>query len=277
VGQIANLTGTSLIHDNIDLADLVWTGTGSASYTSNTAASGVLTVTDGNGHSEQFNLISYTGSGAFTVQNDGNGGTLVFDPPVSPTSSAIAAGSFAFLCGQAAPHHFDGLEPLPHFRFFHGPLDGITANRDLEHPRDSLFDSKADDLTNWHFSVDQNKSNLPPTSQALTHSLQGNIPTDSLGGSTPRENTGIWDHGSGDSFRFKPGLGASNPDRFPEFADAIGSEHAAIGRNADLQALVHSIHNLDVFTEAGHHENPISSVSSNPANIDHVSSYHLWA
>jgi hypothetical protein len=277
LGKIANLTGTPLIHDNIDLADLVWTGAGSATYNASTTTSGVLTVTDGNGNSEQFNLINYTGSGVFTVQSDGNGGTLVFDPPASSPSSAITAGSFAFFGGQVSPHHFEGFEPLPNFGFFHDPPGSITADRDLEHPRDSLVDSKADSLTQLQFSIDQTKSNLPPTSQGLTQSREGTIPSDSLSTTTFQENTRMWGHGGGDTFRFKPELGA-NPDKFPEFADAIGLEHSATGRGADLQAPVqHPMHNLDVFTYVGHHESPILTAPPNPANTDHFSSYHLWA
>jgi hypothetical protein len=86
-GQLSNLTGTSLIHDNIDLADMVWSATASAHYVASTATSGALTVNDGAGHSVVLQLINYSGDGTFNVQNDGNGGTLVFDPPVAPASS----------------------------------------------------------------------------------------------------------------------------------------------------------------------------------------------
>jgi hypothetical protein len=55
-------------------------------YAATTATSGVLTVNDGNGHVETFNLVNYVGAGVFTAQNDGQGGTLVFTPDAnSPT------------------------------------------------------------------------------------------------------------------------------------------------------------------------------------------------
>ena len=84
MGQISNLNGTSLNNDQIDLVDLAWTATAFAQYqptivNSLPTANGTLTVSDGNGHTEAFNLVNYTGSGHFTVQNDGHGGTIVVD------------------------------------------------------------------------------------------------------------------------------------------------------------------------------------------------------
>ena len=94
-GVISNLTGTSLIHNNIDLADMSWSATASAHYIASAATSGALTVNDGAGHSLTLQLINYSGDGTFFVQNDGNGGTLVFDPPAVPaiSSDSIAGAS----------------------------------------------------------------------------------------------------------------------------------------------------------------------------------------
>ncbi|HEV2970744.1 MAG TPA: Ig-like domain-containing protein [Pirellulales bacterium] len=86
-GQISNMSANSLTHDSIDLLDLTWTGLGSANYVATTATSGVLTVSDGAGHSEVFDLVNYTGAGIFTVQKDSGNGTLVFDPPATSQST----------------------------------------------------------------------------------------------------------------------------------------------------------------------------------------------
>ncbi|MGB6398816.1 MAG: hypothetical protein WBF73_24525, partial [Bradyrhizobium sp.] len=273
VGQIANLTGTSLVHDNIDLADLVWTGTGSASYTANTATSGVLTVTDGSGHSEHFNLINYTGSGVFTAQSDGNGGTLVFDPPASSPLAVITTPSFAFLGGEAS-QHVDGAGPLSSSHFVVDPPGGVTADQDLDRPRDPIVDSKPIGLTEWHFAADQAKSNLPPSSQALTQSHEGT--TGSLGNGAFQEIGRMWGHGGNDNFQLKPELGASNSDGFAELADSISLKHSAIGKSADFQAIAHPAH-WDVLTDPSHHESAVSSASPHLTNSDHFSSYHLWA
>jgi large repetitive protein len=85
-GQISNMSANALTHDSIDLLDLTWTGLGSANYVATTATSGILTVNDGAGHSEVFDLVNYTGAGIFTVQKDSGNGTLVFDPPATSQS-----------------------------------------------------------------------------------------------------------------------------------------------------------------------------------------------
>ena len=78
-GQISGLDGTALSHDNIDLRDLAWSALVTAQYQAIGANAGILTISDGIGHTEALNLINYTGSGHFDVQDDGQGGTLVFD------------------------------------------------------------------------------------------------------------------------------------------------------------------------------------------------------
>ncbi len=93
LGQISNLNGTALNYDTLDLADLTWTGTASAQYIAANATSGTLTVSDGNGHIEGFNLINYTGSGHFVTQDDLHGGTIVVDnqAPSIAGDMAVAA------------------------------------------------------------------------------------------------------------------------------------------------------------------------------------------
>ena len=67
---------------------MTWSATASAHYVASTATSGALSVSDGAGHSVILQLINYFGDGTFFVQNDGNGGTLVFDPPAAPAASS---------------------------------------------------------------------------------------------------------------------------------------------------------------------------------------------
>jgi hypothetical protein len=93
MGQISNLNGTALNYDTLDLADLTWTGAVSAQYVAADATSGTLTVSDGIGHTEAFNLVNYTGSGHFVTQDDLRGGTIVVDnqaPSVAGDMSILA-------------------------------------------------------------------------------------------------------------------------------------------------------------------------------------------
>jgi Ca2+-binding RTX toxin-like protein len=78
-GQISNLNGTASGHDYVDLADLSWTALVTAQYQATGVNAGTLTISDGIGHIEAFNLANYTGSGHFNFQDDGHGGTIVFD------------------------------------------------------------------------------------------------------------------------------------------------------------------------------------------------------
>ena len=76
--------------DYIDLQGLGFTqGVTSTSYTSNVGnTGGMLTITSG-AQSISLALLGQYVNGNFTLANDGAGGTLLGDPPVS--SGAIAA------------------------------------------------------------------------------------------------------------------------------------------------------------------------------------------
>ena len=51
------------------------------------AGSGTLTVTSGS-HVANITLIGQYATGNFKLSNDGGGGTLIVDPPLTPTDSA---------------------------------------------------------------------------------------------------------------------------------------------------------------------------------------------
>jgi hypothetical protein len=85
-GKVFNFSTTG--GTKLDLDDIAFGGATSASY-SGTTASGVLTVSDGT-HTANIRLQGdYTGS-AFTISNDGSGGTLVVDPPAAAAPRAAA-------------------------------------------------------------------------------------------------------------------------------------------------------------------------------------------
>jgi autotransporter passenger strand-loop-strand repeat protein len=65
----------------IDLRDIAF-GSGTTLGYSGNASSGVLTVSDGT-HTATINLLGQYAAGNFTLHSDGNGGTLVTDPPLA--------------------------------------------------------------------------------------------------------------------------------------------------------------------------------------------------
>jgi hypothetical protein len=92
------LTGNGIVanSDVIDLKDVVFTSA-TESYSVTT---GILTVGDTKGHVAHVSLVGDYTNSTFTLFSDGNGGTLVVDPPVtpvladlSPVSGAGAKGS----------------------------------------------------------------------------------------------------------------------------------------------------------------------------------------
>ena len=84
-GRIGGFQSVTLL----DLSDIPFVaGTTSATWnqvTSGSTASGTLGVTDGT-HSANITLLGQYVVANFHIQNDGHGGTVVMDPPVSATT-----------------------------------------------------------------------------------------------------------------------------------------------------------------------------------------------
>jgi hypothetical protein len=70
---------------SIDLADVLFSSSGMTLGYSGNTLSGTLTVGDGT-HTAHLALLGNYVVGNFHMANDGNGGTLVTDPPVDPPS-----------------------------------------------------------------------------------------------------------------------------------------------------------------------------------------------
>ena len=86
-GKIFGFKGNGSLSgsDHIDLRDIKY------SSVHDSYANGVLTVTDGSGDTAK---LSFNGSytlANFKFANDGSGGTIVYDPPVSPSSGQNTA------------------------------------------------------------------------------------------------------------------------------------------------------------------------------------------
>jgi hypothetical protein len=81
-GKIFNLTGDGnpSNSDQIDLRDIAYGPNTTYTYVGNTAG-GTLTVSDGQNHTAHLSLVGNYTNSTFTLSSDGNGGTLVIDPP----------------------------------------------------------------------------------------------------------------------------------------------------------------------------------------------------
>ena len=87
-GQVSGLTGS----DAVDLADVSYGANTTATFSGNVNG-GTLTVTDGTDTAHIALLGDYLKSG-WTLSSDGNGGTIVVDPPLYPnaTNTGVPAG-----------------------------------------------------------------------------------------------------------------------------------------------------------------------------------------
>jgi hypothetical protein len=73
----------------IDLRDIAFNSATTTLGYSGDASSGILSVSDGV-HSANIHLLGQYTAGNFTLQADGNGGTLVTDPPLGSVSSVTS-------------------------------------------------------------------------------------------------------------------------------------------------------------------------------------------
>jgi hypothetical protein len=101
-GTIAGFHGTQGDAQHSDVIDLAGIDFNSAGF-HQSYAGGVLTVSDGT-HSANLTFSNF--SDTFVFNTDGNGGTLVFDPPASPAAAPNAAAelghNFVFRPGMGA-------------------------------------------------------------------------------------------------------------------------------------------------------------------------------
>jgi hypothetical protein len=83
-GQISGFTGTSAQSDAIDLKGIAFDLGTTWTYAENSAGTGgALTISEGTTVVDTINFAGSYTTANFTVQSDGNGGTLVTDPPTS--------------------------------------------------------------------------------------------------------------------------------------------------------------------------------------------------
>ena len=117
-GQIFGFTGTGLENsDLIDLKGIAFDAGTSWVYHDDTGSNtgGTLTIYETvNGVTTAVDSLTF-GDGEYTTANfiltsDGNGGTLIADPPADPATTAIDDGQTADVCGHAGNTHIAAAE-----------------------------------------------------------------------------------------------------------------------------------------------------------------------
>ena len=195
-GNISGLTGSP--KDAIDLADLPYSANTTAIYTplAPGSTSGTLVVSDGNGHSETFNLINYTGSGIFTPSSDssygGTGGTWIVDPPAQQD---LASGTFIFKDFNSSD--VQTVDVLPK----NGGA-GYVGSFTIDAPNQSTGQA----AIGWHFNLDQTAIKQTAT-QTYDVALTDAHPDGTKSAITQSVSITIG-ASANDVFVFKPGFGA---------------------------------------------------------------------
>ena len=244
MGQIWNLTGTAAAHDNIDLSDLTWDGTHTAHYFATSATDGVLTVADGHGHSVDFNLVNYTGVGIFTTQDDGHGGTLVFDPPAptAPSTLSTASEEAEGLFSSAAV-----TTPLVGHPWLGQPLASACTEQGSDHFEKPVNQHgarpAADDQAKLPSVIPAHTQlGLPPLSGGLEQIYGHALPKPQADNAGAQEIARMWRGAGGDTFVFKPDAGGFISDGLSKYLGAlVVPEQGAI--STDLHAVMQLICN----------------------------------
>ncbi len=244
-GQIIGFTGTAPDAAHSDTIDLVGIDYNSPNFTeSYNSSTGLLTVTDGtNNASIAFDNFNAT----LDFASDGNGGTLITDPPtasdhdVSVQSSATAdgvSGSITFADdqgsgAQSASFTPDGSDYLGHFSLGAVTQGNGAASVEFDFNNDQINLAPGKTLTQ-SYNVSVNDAQNPAASQNQTVSV-------SIGGP------------GNDHFVFAPGIGSDTITNFKPQQDTIELDHFANEQNVqELQSLVTTDVHGDAFINLGH-------------------------
>jgi hypothetical protein len=114
-GHIAGFTGTQADAMHSDVIDLVGIDYNSGQFAETyDAASGKFTVTDGTNNAS-FTFDNFSPNATFSFASDGNGGTLILDPPAPAAATASGSGdNFKFIF-----HPGGGMDIIAHVDWQH--------------------------------------------------------------------------------------------------------------------------------------------------------------
>ncbi len=194
-GEIFNFTGNGNLStsDQIDLKDILFGPGTTDSYTGNTSG-GVLTVSDAQHDTASISLAGNYTDSTFSFSSDGDGGTLVVDPPAT---QALASGVFTFNDPDSTGTSTVSVTP-------HNGGSGYVGNFTL----DAVSMTNGQDSVDWHFNLDPDSISI---TQTITQSYDVTIADAQPNGtnSTATQSIAVTIGGPGnDTFVFKPGFGS---------------------------------------------------------------------
>ena len=249
-GQIAGFSGTApdASHsDVVDLSGFAFTATTFAEASLN--GNLVLTVTDG---SEVTTLTFDNFNGTLDFASDGNGGTLIYDPPANgsvtdPTVISTATGdsvSGAISLADANSHDTftDSVTP-----------DGsnYAGSFSLGQP----VDDNGHVAVDFDFMANNDQMNLAP-GQTVTQSYNVSVADVQNPAENATQTVSVTVGGPGnDNFVFAPGIGADTVTNFNPQQDTIELDHFGNAQTVqELQALITTDVHGDAVINLGHND-----------------------
>jgi hypothetical protein len=231
-GQISGFTGTApdTAHsDAIDLAGFDFASTTFSESSSN--GNLVLTATDG---SNVATLTFDDFNGTLSFASDGDGGTLITDPP--PT----AGGAISFTAGGSNDTYSESVTQRG---------SGYVGTFSLEPVSASNGSASLD----WQFDLGHDQINFAP-GQTVTQSYDVNLTDPQNPAENVNQTVSVSIGGPGnDNFVFQPGVGADTIINFNPTADTIELDHFANLQNTQqLAALIATDAHGDAVIELGH-------------------------
>ena len=236
-GQISGFSGTAPDAGHSDVIDLAGIDYDSSSFSETyNASSGLLTVSDG---SNIANLTLDNFDGTLSIASNGDGGTLITDPPA--TSSITADGVLSLPADGPAPTYTESVTPNGHDYVGSFSLDPVT-------------DGNGSPSVAFQFALGNDQINLAP-GQVLTQSYNVDIaaqnPADTL-----NQTVAVSIGGPGaDNFVFAPGIGAETIANFDPQHDTIELNGFTDAHTvAELQSLITTDLHGDAVIDLGHND-----------------------
>jgi hypothetical protein len=193
-GHIFSFTGNGnpTSSDQIDLKNIVFGAGTTASYTGGPTG-GTLTVSDAEHHTSSISLAGDNSNTTFSVSSDGDGGTSVFDQPV--TQGDLAHGTFTF----KEPDPTGNVTTLVSEQ---NAASGYVGTFTI----DAAISDRGQQLVGWHFDLDPN-SIVQTTAQTYDVTAAAVQPNGTNILATQSITVIVGGPGN-DNFVFRPGFGA---------------------------------------------------------------------
>ncbi len=244
-GQIVGFTGTAPDPTHSDTIDLIGIDYNSSHFAeSYSASTGLLTVTDGD-RSASFTFVDFNATLNFS--SDGNGGTLITDPPAAESAAAAmstsalsdgVSGSITFATTNSASAETASFTPDGSHYLGNFSLGSVTENNDA---------------ASLEFNFNSDQINLAQ-GQTLTQSYNVSVADPHNPAGTMNQTVSVSIGGSGsDNFVFKPGIGADTVVNFKTQHDTIELDNFSSAQTVQqLQTLINTDIHGDAVIELGH-------------------------